>query len=390
METKKRYLSLDVLRGLTIAFMCVVNNPGSWSHIFAPLQHKPWTGCTPTDLVYPFFLFCSGCAMAFSFAKYSGHPSQAVGKIFRRGIAIILVGILINLFPFFPVHPHDPSWTFGQNYVYWLGHRRLFGVLQRIGVSYIIGGLIAVWLKKPAKIMGAIAVLATVYTLILVIFGREPGPFTLEGNVSMRIDLALVGPNHVYHGYPLPDGTPSNFDPEGLLGGMTGACTLLLGYLIGSMIRRSGKRFEADPSNYDNSPMAVVARTFTYAAISLALAMILSIWIPISKPLWSASYVFFAGGWAMAALAFLAYWIDVRGYRKVFQPFNIMGHNALAAFVLSDVIVITASDLGFYSTKFYKIFTVNEYTSLAWALIFAFIMFLILWFMYRKKIFIKL
>ena len=168
---KKRYLSLDVLRGLTIAFMCVVNNPGSWSHIFPPLRHAAWTGCTPTDLVYPFFLFCSGCAMAFSFAKYYGHPSQAMGKIFRRGLAIILVGILINLFPFFPVSPHDPTWTFGQNYAYWLGHRRIFGVLQRIGVSYIIGGVLAVWLKKPARIMGAIAVLATAYTLILVLFG---------------------------------------------------------------------------------------------------------------------------------------------------------------------------------------------------------------------------
>ncbi len=393
METapaKKRYLSLDVLRGLTIAFMCVVNNPGSWSHIFPPLRHAAWTGCTPTDLVYPFFLFCSGCAMAFSFAKYYGHPSQAMGKIFRRGLAIILVGILINLFPFFPVSPHDPTWTFGQNYAYWLGHRRIFGVLQRIGVSYIIGGVLAVWLKKPARIMGAIAVLATAYTLILVLFGSAPGPFTLEGNVSMKIDLALVGPDHVYHGYHLPDGSPTNFDPEGLLGGMTGACTLLLGYLIGSMIRRSGKRLEKDPSDGSNQPVVVSCRIFVYACFSLALAMILSIWIPISKPLWSASYVFYAGGWSMMALALLAYLIDVRGHSKLFQPFNIMGHNALAAFVLSDVIVVSARDLGFYSTGFYHMFTLNEYTSLAWALIFGFVIFLLLWFLYSKKIFIRL
>ncbi len=161
---KQRYLSLDVLRGITVTFMCIVNNPGSWGKIFAPLRHAPWVGCTPTDLVYPFFIFCAGCAMAFSFSKYDGFSKEAVMKVIRRGLGIFLVGFLINLYPFFPLEPHDASASFWQNYGYWLANKRIMGVLQRIGLSYLIAGLLALWLRKPAKILGAIGVLMAVYT----------------------------------------------------------------------------------------------------------------------------------------------------------------------------------------------------------------------------------
>ena len=137
---KKRYVSLDVLRGMTVAFMCIVNNPGSWSHIFPPLRHAAWVGCTPTDLVFPFFLFCVGCAMAFSLRKFEGNDGKAYKHIIKRGILIFLVGLALNLFPFFPATTHDPEWSFGQNYLYWLQHKRIFGVLQGIGLAYILGG----------------------------------------------------------------------------------------------------------------------------------------------------------------------------------------------------------------------------------------------------------
>ena len=329
---KKRFVSLDVLRGLTVAFMCIVNNPGTWEHVFPPLRHASWTGCTPTDLVYPFFVFCMGCAMAFSFTKYEKVGPQAYLKVLKRGALIFLVGLALNLYPFFPTQPHDESWTFGQNYLWWLQHRRIFGVLQRIGLSYAIGGCLALWLKKPGKIMAAIATLCVVYTGILLLFGRDPGAFTLQGNVSMRIDRWLVGGNHCYHGY---DGT--DFDPEGLLGSMTGACTCLLGYLIGSMIIRSQRRMSAtwstepdavlsggeplEVTRIKNSPDRVALRISVYGACSLIIAMVLSIWIPICKPLWSASYVFYAGGWAMLALSFLMYVVDIKGHSKAFEPF---------------------------------------------------------------------
>ena len=391
---KKRYLSLDILRGMTIALMCVVNNPGTWSKIFPPLRHAGWVGCTPTDLVYPFFVFCMGCAMAFSFTKYDPVTWKAYLKVLKRGALIFLVGLALNLYPFFPTSPHDETWSFGQNYLYWLQHKRIFGVLQRIGIAYAIGGCIALWLKKPGKIMIAIAALCVTYTGILLAFGRDPGAFTLEGNVSMRIDEWLIGGNHCYHGY-----SGTNFDPEGLLGSMTGACTCLLGYLIGSMIIRSRNRFAAtfadgstdSPTGtvvrLKNSPDRVALRTFVYGCISLALAMVLSIWIPICKPLWSASYVFYAGGWAMVALAFLMYVVDIKGYAKPFFPFKVLGLNPLMAFILSGVIAKSYVFFGF-STSAY--FGANEYTSLLYALIFATVIFCILWVLYKKNIVIKL
>lgn len=390
---KKRYESLDVLRGLTVAFMCVVNNPGTWAHIFPPLRHAGWVGCTPTDLVYPFFIFCMGCAMAFSFSKYERTTASAYLRVLKRGTLIFLVGLALNLYPFFPTSLHDETWSFGQNYLYWLQHKRIFGVLQRIGMAYVIAGCLALWLKKPGRIMAAIGALCVTYTGILLVFGRDPGAFTLEGNVSMRIDTWLVGGDHCYHGY---DGT--DFDPEGVLGSLTAACSCLLGYLVGSMIHRSQKNISASlvglpsgsglPSEaLPYSPDRVVNRTFVYGCLSLILGEVLSIWIPISKPLWSVSYVFYAGGWAMLALAFLSYLLDVKGYAKPFVPFKAMGMNALMAFVLSGVIAKSYVFFGFAPSR---CFGANEYTSLLWALIFVTIICILLWILYKKKIVIKL
>ncbi len=398
-DMKKRFVSLDVLRGLTVTFMCIVNNPGSWAHIFPPLEHASWNGCTPTDLVYPFFVFCMGCAMAFSFTKYDKVTGQNYWRVVKRGLLIFLVGLALNLYPFFPVSVHDESWTFGQNWLYWLQHKRIFGVLQRIGLSYALAGCLALWLRKPGKIIAAIVTLCTVYTGILLVFGREPGAFTLEGNVSVRIDEWLVGGNHCYHGY-----NHTNFDPEGLLGVMTTACSCLLGYLIGSVIIKSQRRMNAASTEegqamlldqgkslemvrLNNSQDRVVGRIFVYGACSLMLAMVLSIFIPICKALWSASYVFYAGGWAMLALAFLIFVIDIKGHAKPFSGFKIMGMNPMMAFIASGVI---AKSYVFFNFSPSKCFGANEFTSLAYALIFAFVIFCINWALYKKNIVIKL
>lgn len=383
----KRYLSLDILRGITVAFMCVVNNPGSWGKIFAPLRHAPWSGCTPTDLVYPFFIFCMGVAMAFSFRKYDGLHKDGVKKVIYRGLALFGIGFLIGAYPFFPTSPHDPAASFGENWLYWIGHRRIFGVLQRIGMAYLIAGLLALWLRKPGKIMVAIVILMTIHTAVLVAFGDAGSPFSLEGNISGRIDTALVGSQHVYHGYRLDSGARADFDPEGLLGSLTAACSALLGYLVGFLICTADKRHAENPSDTTCAPSFTVSRIFVYGAAALALSQVLSIWIPVNKPLWTASYVFYAGGWAMLSLALLIFVVDIRGYGKVFKPFSIMGTNALAAFVLSAVIVKTYSMFGFRPSAW---FGANEYLSLCWALIFATTIFLCQWLMYKKNIIIKL
>lgn len=383
----KRYISLDVLRGITVTFMCIVNNPGSWDCIFPPLRHSPWNGCTPTDLVYPFFIFCMGVAMAFTFSKYDGLHKDGLKKIFTRGLALFGVGLLLNLFPFFPLYPHDADATFWQNWVYWINHIRIFGVLQRIAMAYMIAGVIALWLRKPVKILTAIGVLFIVYTGILVVFGEAPGPFTLEGNISRKIDVAILGENHVYRGYMFASGERAPFDPEGLLGSLTAACSALLGYLAGYTIYTSSKRHTADPSDATAAPSYMVSRIFVYGCLSLAAAMVLSIWIPVSKPLWSASYVLYAGGWAMLALAFLAFVIDVRGVETPFRPFRVMGMNALAAFVLSGILGRLLPVLGFHPSIW---FGVNECMSLLYALLFALLIFFCSWALYRKNIIIKL
>jgi len=354
--------------------MCIVNNPGTWAKMFPPLKHAGWIGCTPTDLVFPFFVFCMGCAMAFSFRKYENAGSKPYWHVIKRGFLIFLVGFLLVLYPFYPTSLHDETWTFGQNYLYWLQHKRIFGVLQRIGISYIIAGCLVLWLRKPKKITIAIVALSVVYTAILLIFGREPGAFTLEGNVSVRIDEWLVGANHCYHGY---DGT--NFDPEGLLGSMSTACTALLGYLVGRMIISTSKEGAVTSDT--------VSRLFFDGCCCLAAGMVLSIWIPISKPLWTTSYMLYAGGWAMVVLAALSYVIDLKGVEKPFTPFKIMGMNALMAFICSGVI---AKSYQFFNFSPSKVFGANEYTSLCFALIFAFVIFCIQWFLYRKKIVIRL
>lgn len=350
--TTKRYESLDILRGITIAFMCIVNNPGTWEHVFPPLLHAEWNGCTPTDLVYPFFIFCAGCAMAFSFSKFEGVTWAAVRKLLVRGAALFAIGFVLNLY------------TIAMGYV------RIFGVLQRIGLAYMVGGLFALWLRQPKKIIAAIAVLLTFHTAILLIFGQAPGAFTLEGNVAGRIDTWLVGEKHVmtYDG-------GVHFDPEGLLGLLTASCTTLLGYLAGWTIRRGKERTET------------VCRIFASACVCLALAMVLTIWIPLNKSLWTASFTLYTGGWAMLALAFLAYVVDVRGWGRPLGWLKVYGTNPLLAYILCSVLYLVLAFTGLHPGKY---FAANELTSLLWAVIYAGIIFLILYPLYKKKIYIKL
>ena len=146
-----RYVALDVLRGMTVAGMILVNNPGSWGHIFSPLRHASWAGCTPTDLVFPFFLFVVGAAMAFSFAKYGESLSKAsVKKLLIRGALIFLVGLALNAFPFIKL-PMDPDHGFWWNVAEKFRHLRIFGVLQRIAMCYVVGGLILQIDQQHAK-----------------------------------------------------------------------------------------------------------------------------------------------------------------------------------------------------------------------------------------------
>ena len=390
----QRYAALDVLRGMTVAGMILVNNPGSWSKIFAPLRHASWHGCTPTDLVFPFFLFIVGAALSFSFAKYGdGLDAKSFIKLIKRSALIFLTGLLLNAYPFYPTSP-DTALSFAENYMNYLGNIRIMGVLQRIALCYLVGGALALWLKRPGKIAVGMGVLMILHTSILVIYGGVE-PFSLEGNISGAIDVAVLGESHVYHGFG------KAFDPEGLLGVLSGAATVLLGYTIGGIIRKSSNKSDA------------VAKLYTLGLLSLGAGVVMSIFIPINKPLWTPSYVFYAGGWSIVMLALFIYFIDIKGKDKIFFPFRAMGLNPLFAFVMAGVLaktlgrvikwteVIVTDDLTIkestisasswiYRNCCVELLGHNEFGSLMYALMYVALFLLMAIWLYRKNIIIKL
>lgn len=399
-----RYVALDVLRGMTVAGMILVNNPGTWGSIYPPLRHAAWAGCTPTDLVFPFFLFVVGAAMAFSFAKYSeGLNATSVKKLIKRGILIFLVGLGLNAFPFYPTSP-DPELTFWGNLADYWGHVRIVGVLQRIAMCYILGGLVALWLKSTKKIIISMSVLMGLHWLILFLIGDHSAPlvngaagsFSLAGQNADVIDLAIFGENHIYKGFGIP------FDPEGLLGALSGACTVLLGYLIGNKIRNTESKID------------VVAQLYTIGMLCLAGGLVWSLCYPIIKALWTGSYVLYAGGWSILMLAFFIYLIDVKGKEKIFTPFKALGMNPLFAFVMAGLFakilgrmikwtsMITLAD-GSVKEKTWSVLSwfynnvcvaivgeSNELSSLIYALVYVAVFTAMAMFLYKKKIVIKL
>lgn len=373
----KRYVSLDVLRGITVAMMIVVNNPGSWSAIYPMLRHAQWNGCTPCDLVFPFFLFCVGVSMAFALARYDSLNAGALGKMFRRGGLLYLVGLFLAGFPFYNTDP-DPSLTFWQNWLVWLRDVRLVGVLPRIALCYVAASCLALWLRSIRKLAWTIGILSALHVGLLLLFAGPEGAFTLEGNFARKLDLAVFGEGHIYHGYGIP------FDPEGLLGVLTGTCTVLIGYITGQGIRKSSK----EDQTVEDSPVGLSARIFVQSAALLLGGLILSIWIPLNKPLWSVSYVFYSAGWASFVLALMIYLIDYKGWEKVFFPFKALGMNALALFFLSGLLVII--NWTYIGWDYGAVFGDTELKSLLFAVMYMLLHLAIAVIMYKKKIFIKL
>jgi predicted acyltransferase len=373
---------------MTIAGMILVNNPGTWSKIYPPLRHAEWFGCTPTDLVFPFFLFIVGTAMAFSFSKYlDGTLSMGSGyaKLYKRAVLIFLVGLLLNAFPFFLVKP-DPDLTFWENLGSYYSHLRIFGVLQRIAMAYALGGTLALWLKKPRRIIWAFALVLLLHWGLLYFFGGDD-PYSRETNFARVMDLFLIGPDHLYRGYGLP------FDPEGVLGMLSGAGTVLMGYLAGICIRKNTEKIEA------------VSSLYTWGLVSLGAAMIWSIWLPISKPLWTASYVLYAGGWTLLMLGFFVYLIDIKKKEKWFMPFKALGLNPLFAFVMSGLFAKvfgrlihwqtasggTATPLGWlYNNVCVPVLGDTPAGSLAYAILYVALFTLMAIALYKRKIIIKI
>jgi predicted acyltransferase len=312
-----RFPSLDIFRGMTIAGMILVNTPGSWSYIYSPLRHAPWDGCTPTDLVFPFFLFAVGNAMSFSMGKYQALGNAvALRKIFMRAALIFGIGLLLNWLPF--VRWSEGSLVFKQ-----FENLRIFGVLQRIALAYL-GGALIVHFYKPTQAFVIAGFLLVAYWIILLMYGD----LTLEGNAVLKLDQLLVGDKHMYKGYfsaVMNSNIP--FDPEGLLSTIPAVASVIFGFLVGRFIQQKGNSFE------------MISNLFVVGLISIFFGLWWGIVFPINKPIWSSSYVLYTTGLAMCILAVIIFFVDLKNYKRWTTPFIMFGKNPLLIFALSGIIV---------------------------------------------------
>jgi len=377
-QPKQRLLSLDFFRGLTVAAMILVNNPGSWGHIYAPLEHAEWNGCTPTDLIFPFFLWIVGVSITFAMSSSKAEPSshkKTIIKAIKRGIILYLLGFFLAIFSKLI---NDPSTAFQTV--------RLLGVLQRIGIVFIISSII--FLKASTKTIFKILIVILALYWALMTFIPVPGVgypnLEKETNLAAWIDRGILTEAHIW-------ASSKTWDPEGILSTLPAIGTCLFGILVGVWMRSK----DADYSTK-------VAWLFTIGVLAVILGLLWDLQFPINKSLWTSSYVLYTGGLASIGLA-LCYWIiDVQGYKKFTTPFVVYGINAITVFFLAglmprvlNMIQITKSDgtktgllVQFYATCYAPFFSpINA--SLVWAITYVLGFYVLLWFMYKKNIIIK-
>ncbi len=303
-DQKNRLSSLDVFRGLTIAGMILVNNPGSWSHVYAPLRHAEWHGWTPTDLIFPFFLFIVGVAMTFSLSGFS-QPGVSRGpvyrKILRRTLIVFGLGLFLSGFPFYD-----------------LSTIRIPGVLQRIAICYLVASLITINTSARGQALWMVALLLAYWAAMALIPvpGYGAGNYAVDGNLAAFIDSQIL------HGHMWK----ATWDPEGLLSTIPAIATTLSGVLVGHLLHQKVDRGE------------IAGQLFVFGWGAILTGVIWAAVFPINKSLWTSSYVVFSTGAAMQFLG-VCYWlIDVKGYRKWVYPGSVFGMNAIAVFVLSGIV----------------------------------------------------
>jgi predicted acyltransferase len=302
-----RLLSLDVFRGITIAGMILVNNPGPSGKVYWPLEHAAWHGWTPTDLIFPFFLFIVGVSITLAFARRVEQEGVSqrdlYGKVLRRSVLIYACGFLLAGFPFFN-----------------LSTIRLSGVLQRIAVCYLCAALI--FLKTDWRTQSVIAVLLLLIYWGVSAFVATPGfaagDLSKEGSIASFVDRVVLG-NHIWKG------GGRIYDPEGLLSTIPAIATTLTGVLAGHWLRARREAYEK------------VAGLFVAGVACIVAGWMWNAWFPINKALWTSSYVVFTTGMALQLLAFCYWLVDLKRIKRWALPFVIFGTNALAVFVLSGL-----------------------------------------------------
>lgn len=365
-------LSLDVFRGITIAGMILVNNPGTWGAIYSPLKHAEWHGWTPTDLIFPFFLFIVGISITLAFARRveTGNDQRdLILKVVKRSLIIFALGLFLSGFPYFN-----------------LAEIRIPGVLQRIAVCYFFASIIFLKTSWRTQILIAVALLFVYWALMTLVPvpGFGAGDLGKEGNLAAYIDRWLLG-NHIWKGGKV-------FDPEGLLSTMPAISTTLSGILTGHWLRSRRTQLEK------------VGGLFFAGACAVTVGWAWQSWFPINKSLWTSSYVIFTAGMALQLLA-ICYWlVDIKDYKRWAKPFIIFGVNALALFVFSGLLARLMTDkhwqlprangsMGnlqtFIFDNLFASWASPINASLFYALVYILFWLLLMWLLYRKKIFIK-
>jgi len=377
-QGQQRLLSLDFFRGVTVAAMILVNNPGDWGHIYTPLEHAAWNGCTPTDLVFPSFLFIVGVSIAYAMSSKKTDPAthtKIIIKALKRALILFGLGLFLSLYPKVFTEPLDALKTV-----------RIPGVLQRIALVFFISAVI--FLKNSPRNIFKIGIALLVLYWILMNFVPVPdfGSANLEKetNLGAWLDRTLLGEAHLWK-------LAKTWDPEGILGTIPAISTGLFGVLVGIYLKRK-----------DVEPATKIAWLFSVGTASVFVGLTWGLQFPINKSLWTSSYVLYTGGIATMILS-LCYWvIDVHKQVYFTKPFIAYGVNAITVFFLSGLIPRT---LNLFTVKnpdgtsiTLQVWLFNTYfapnfsplnASLAWAILFVSFWFIVLWLMYKKNIIIK-
>lgn len=312
-SSAQRFLALDVLRGLTVCFMIIVNTGGNGDTTYPPLQHAHWHGFTPTDLVFPTFMFVVGNALSFVMKKWQGLSNAQVNWIItKRALIIFLLGYLMYWFPF--VHWNDEGGLQGNP----IGTTRIMGVLQRIALGYFFAAMMIRYLK-PATVYRLSILFLFVYWLILLLFSGGSDPYDMMTNAGTRLDTWLFGSSHLYHG------EGAAFDPEGLLSTLPAIANVTFGFAAGKWIQEKGKTYEG------------LAKLLLVGVVSVLLALSWDWFFPINKKLWTGSYVFLTVGIDCILLAGLTYITDFLGRTKWTYFFQVFGKNPLFIYLLSEL-----------------------------------------------------
>lgn len=372
---KQRLLSLDVLRGLTIAGMILVNTPGSWQYVWTPLEHSEWNGLTPTDLVFPSFMFMMGMAMFISLRKFDFQLSTPLfKKILRRTFVIFIIGTCINVFANCMYGFAYGSGDFGQTLTEALGKTRTLGVLQRLALCYGIGSLIVVTVKHKHIPFVILFLLIGYFILQMLGNGFAYGP----ENILSVVDRSIIGIQHMYNDHSI--------DPEGILSTIPSIAHVLVGFCFGKIC------METKDMNLR------LNKIFVYGSVILMAGLLLQYGCPINKKVWSPTFVLATCGIAALLLGILLWHIDAEGKKKGTRIWAVLGVNPLFCYVLSNFLTIIADTIPMNEHNIHNIvygFLANIigdncFSSCLYAILMVAATWVVGDILYRKKIYIKI